>query len=172
MKRLSAPAIALALLAAACGSSTTPSQPAPTKPTFTAAILPANENPPISNAENVGSGSATITFDLTKDSAGNITAATATFLVSLTGFPASTVIRIAHIHTGAVGVNGPILVDTTLAAGDVTLSNGQATFTKANLSMSADTANAIMNNPAGYYFNVHTAANPGGVARGQLVRTQ
>ena len=62
--------------------------------------------------------------------------------------------------------------DRVIAPGDVTLSNGQATFTKANINMTADTATAIMNNPAGFYFNVHTAQNPGGVARGQLVRTQ
>jgi hypothetical protein len=31
-------------------------------------------------------------------------------------------------------------------------------------------AQTIINNPAGYYFNIHTAANPGGVARGQLVK--
>ena len=172
MKRLSVPAIALALFAAGCGSSTSPSQTAPSKPTFTATILPANETPPIANAENVGSGTATITFDLTNDASGNVTAATATFLVSMVGFPSSTVINIAHIHTGASGVPGPILVNTTLAPGDVTLSNGQATFTKANINMTADTATAIMNNPAGFYFNVHTAQNPGGVARGQLVRTQ
>ena len=36
----------------------------------------------------------------------------------------------------------------------------------------ADIANQILTNPAGYYFNVHSTLNPGGVARGQLVRTQ
>jgi hypothetical protein len=30
----------------------------------------------------------------------------------------------------------------------------------------------ILNNPAGFYFNVHSTLNPGGVARGQLVRVQ
>jgi len=29
-----------------------------------------------------------------------------------------------------------------------------------------------VNNPAAFYFNVHSPTNPGGVARGQLVRTQ
>jgi hypothetical protein len=31
-------------------------------------------------------------------------------------------------------------------------------------------AQAIINNPAGYYFNVHTALTPGGAIRGQLVK--
>jgi len=29
-----------------------------------------------------------------------------------------------------------------------------------------------MNNPAGFYFNVHSAINGGGVARGKLTRVQ
>jgi hypothetical protein len=32
--------------------------------------------------------------------------------------------------------------------------------------------NAIINNPSGFYFNVHSTLNPGGVARGQLVKVQ
>ena len=33
----------------------------------------------------------------------------------------------------------------------------------------ADATN-IVANPAGFYFNVHTAINPGGAVRGQLVK--
>ena len=29
---------------------------------------------------------------------------------------------------------------------------------------------AIINNPAGFYFNAHSTLNPGGVVRGQLVK--
>ena len=47
-----------------------------------------------------------------------------------------------------------------------------ASFTKANLNVDPATMQAIINNPAGYYFNIHTALNPGGVARGQLTRVQ
>ena len=36
--------------------------------------------------------------------------------------------------------------------------------------MKAVDAQAIVNNPPGYYFNVHTTANTGGVMRGQLVK--
>ena len=31
-------------------------------------------------------------------------------------------------------------------------------------------AQQIIDNPNGYYFNVHTTLNPGGAARGQLVK--
>jgi hypothetical protein len=174
MKHLSL-LIAIALCAASCGSSSTSTGPSgsPTKPTFTATLLPANEVPPISNAENVGSGTATITFDVVKDANGNVTSGTATFVVNLTGFPAGTTVNIAHIHQAASGVAGAIVFNTTLAPGDAPLVNGAGSFVKAGIApQDVATFNAILNNPAGFYFNVHTALNPGGVARGQLTRVQ
>jgi hypothetical protein len=108
----------------------------------------------------------------TKDSAGNVTAATATFVVNLSGFPANTPINIAHIHQAAAGVNGSIVVNSQIAAGQVVLTNGSGSFTASNLTVDPALANTILNNPAGFYFNVHSTLNPGGVARGQLVRTQ
>ena len=95
--------------------------------------------------------------------------------MTLQNFPANTPINIAHIHVGAAGVNGGIVVNTTLSAsGDaVVLPNGSGTFTKAGVAMNDPAIiNAIINNPAGYYFNVHSTLNPGGVARGQLSRVQ
>jgi CHRD domain len=160
MKRLSLLAIALSILAAACGSSTLPSSP--TKPTFTADLRPANEVPPITGAEAGGSGSATITFDTA--------ASSVTFVVNMTGFPAGTPINVAHIHTGASGVAGGVLISTALAAGEVTLANGSGSFTKTVSNLDNAVMQNIINNPAGFYFNIHSSANPGGVARGQLVK--
>jgi predicted methyltransferase len=167
-------AIVVSLTASACGSSTQPSTnpPAATKPTFTASLSPANENPSITNAESTGSGSVTITFNLTKDAAGTVTAATADFAATFTGFPAGTSLTAAHIHTGASTVNGAVLVNTAISAGEITMPTGTGTLNKTGITMTADQANNIMNNPAGFYFNIHTALNPGGVARGQLNRTQ
>src|SRR3954452_15112611 len=91
--------VVLGVLASACGSSST-APTAPTNPTFTATLLPANENPAIVGAEASGRGDATVTLVVTKDAAGNVTAATGTFVVNLSGFPAGTPINIAHIHTG------------------------------------------------------------------------
>jgi hypothetical protein len=171
MKRLSLFAVALAFVAAGCSSSTTPSSTPPTKPTFTAALSTANEVPPITNSESGGRGDATMTFDLTKDGSGNITAASVTFVVNLSGFPPSTPINIAHIHTGAAGVGGGVLVGTTLTAGQVVLSSaGSGTFTTTNAgTLLPEVAQAIIANPAGYYFNAHSTLNGGGVVRGQLV---
>ena len=171
MKRLTLAVLGL-LLAAGCSSSSTPSSASssPTTVRFTATLSPANENPPIANAESIGSGTATIDFILAKDGSGNVTGAVVNFTqVSLTGFPSTAVVNIAHIHTGAASQNGAILVNTTLVPGDIVLTGGAGSFSRTNIStVSATDAQAIMNNPAGFYFNVHTTLNPGGVMRGQL----
>jgi len=172
MKRLSLFTLALAFVAAGCSKSTTAPTTTPTKPTFTADLKTTNEVPPISNAEAGGSGNATITFDLTKDAAGNVTAASVTFVVNLSGFPAGTPINIAHIHEAVAGVNGSVRVATTLAAGQVTLTNGSGSFTSTATGVDPALAQTIINNPAGFYFNAHSTLNAGGVVRGQLVRVQ
>jgi hypothetical protein len=170
MKRLSPIAVAIAVLAAGCSSSTTPTPTTPTNPTFTAALSPANEVPPITNAESTVSGNASITLITAKDAAGNITSATATFVVNLTGFPAGSTINIAHIHEGASTCACPVVVNTSLAAGEVTITNGIASFTKAGITVTPEVAQRILSNPGGFYFNVHSTLNPGGVARGTLNR--
>ena len=94
MKRLSPIAVVLALVAAGCSNNNSPSPTTPTNPTFTAALSPANEVPPITNAESGGSGQMTITLVVTRDSANNITAATANFVGSFQGFPAGTTLTV------------------------------------------------------------------------------
>jgi hypothetical protein len=170
MKRLSVFAIALSFFVAACGSSSSTS-PTAARPTFTTVMSPANEVPPVSNAENSGTGNVTVTFDTTTSGA-TITAASATFVVNLSGFPPNTPINLAHIHPGVAGLNGSPVVNLNLTAGEVVLTNGSGTFTKGPITMLPEVAQQIMNNPAGYYFNVHSSTNPGGVARGQLQRVQ
>jgi hypothetical protein len=129
----------------------------------------------VTDAEGSGSGSVTVTFNVTRDAAGNVTSGTATFVVTLQNFPANTPINIAHIHSAPAGVNGSIVFNTGLSpTGDaVILANGSGTFTKTGVSpQDVATFNAIINNPAGFYFNVHSTLHPGGVARGQLSRVQ
>jgi len=175
MKRLSVLAAAFALLSTAgCGSSSsTTASPTPsTVPLFTAVLSPANEVPPITNAESTVTGNVTITLNVTKDSSGNVTTANATFAVTLGGFPAGSVVNIAHIHEGAVTCVCPVVVSTTIVPGDVVVSGGLASFTRANITVPVDVAQRMLANPAGFYFNVHTALNAAGVARGVLIKTQ
>jgi len=170
MKRLSPIAVVLALAAAGCSSNSSPTNPSPTNPTFTAALSPANEVPPVTNAESTVSGNASITLVTAKDAAGNITSASATFVVNLTGFPAGSAVNIAHIHEGASTCACPVVVNTSLAAGEVTITNGVASFTKSGITVDPAVAQRILANPSGFYFNVHTTLNAGGVARGTLTR--
>jgi len=156
-----------------CGDNNTITSPSPASSVkFTAALLPSNEVPPVSGSEASGSGTAALTFNLTKDSNGNVTAATLDVTVSAEGFPPGTALTASHIHGAAAGVNGGILVSFGLAAGEVTFPNGSGSFTKQGVTMTIDQANSIMANPGAFYVNIHTAANPGGVARGQLTAAQ
>ena len=161
----------IALTVAGCGSSTAISPTVvslPSSYTFTASLLPANEVPPVTNADASGSGTATITLSVTRDSANNITTASATFVVSMTGFPAGTSLTGAHIHQAGPGANAGVIVSTTLASGEVVLTNGSGSFTRSAINVPADVANNLIAGANGFYFNIHTALNPGGAARGQL----
>lgn len=170
--------VGIAVLAAACGSSS-PSSPSNSQPNtvvFTAALSAANETPaPITNADKDAKGNATITFHLTRDGSGTITAANVDFVYSLTGFPSGTPIILTHIHEGGPGIGGGVKIGAPLSAATaITLADGTAT----NITFSGITGwgdgvplvQRIIDNPNGFYFNVHSQLNPGGAVRGQLVR--
>jgi hypothetical protein len=140
---------------------------------FGAQLSPANENPPIANAEAGGRGAAQIAFTVTRDSSGNVTGGTATMTFQLAGFTGDTRVTGAHIHRGAAGVNGPVIVNTGLSGVNTfPLSSGTGQFTSPDVAVDAATMQSILQDPAGWYFNVHSPLNPGGFARGQLTRIQ
>jgi hypothetical protein len=168
MKRLGVLILGASVLAAGCEESTPTAPSQGTVTTFTVPLSAANEVPVISNADADATGTATVTLTVGRDDAGNITSATAAVQISVAGFPAGTTITKAHIHNGAVGVNAGIFLDVNLASGELTLANGTGSITKSGISVPSDKAAAIIGNPAGHYFNVHTALNPDGAIRGQL----
>lgn len=67
-------------------------------------------------------------------------------------------ITAAHIHDGDAGTNGPIVVDFEWAE------NGP----EGCVDVERDVLREILNNPAGFYVNVHTVDYPAGAIRGQL----
>jgi hypothetical protein len=66
----------------------------------------------------------------------------------------------AHIHKGAAGVNGPVVVPFTAPG-----TNGDSSGC---VSSTAAIVDDILANPAGYYVNVHTVEHPAGAIRAQL----
>ncbi len=68
----------------------------------------------------------------------------------------------AHIHRGAAGSNGPIVVD---------FYNTAATaVTEGCVPVDGALVKEIRKNPAGFYVNVHNSTAPAGAVRGQLTR--
>lgn len=67
-----------------------------------------------------------------------------------------------HIHTGAVGVPGGVLIGF--------VSGAQPFVNGASVTLPVDplVASQIISNPTGYYVNLHNAAFPAGAIRGQL----
>jgi hypothetical protein len=172
MKKMGVMVFAVCALVAGCGDDDNPTGPSNAPLVFTAQLSPANEVPPITNAESTARGATQISFNVTRDASNAITGASATFYFQVTGLPAPTNIIGAHIHPGAAGVNGPVIVSTGLtAAGPLSVPTGTTDY---SVTVAADPAvvQGIINNPAGYYFNLHSPMNPGGVVRGQLMRTQ
>lgn len=116
------------------------------------------------NAVNsTGSGSATVDWNAATD--------TFSYVLTWTGLTGSA--TMAHIHIGAPGVNGPVVIPffTTVMPAADSLSG---TLTAADFSADptdgvntiADVATAIEDGDA--YVNIHTAEYPGGEIRGQL----
>ena len=97
-----------------------------------------------------GMGTSTVTLDTDSGQA------SFTINVSNITLPAAA----AHIHEGARGVAGGVVVP--LTAPDA---NGTATGSAA---VDAALMQRMMDNPAGFYVNVHTTDFPAGAVRGQL----
>ncbi len=172
MKLLLVSLASLCLAAAACGGTSespgAPTPPATTDTTFSVALSAANEVPPISNAESAVTGTATVTIHSTKNVSGQVASATVDMVVNVSGLTAASAVNMAHVHVGNNTTNGGIFVDSGMAPGTVGVNSGTATYSRMGMAVAPDVAQAILNNPSNYYFNVHTSMNGAGVARGQL----
>jgi hypothetical protein len=127
----------------------------PPQPAFGGPLTGAQEVPAVVTAAT-GEGTAVISPD----------GSTITYVVTYSGLSGAA--AAAHIHTGAAGVAGgvilPLVVSTspmvgTLTAANFTPSGAITTFAQAVAALKAGDT----------YFNIHTAANPGGEIRGQIV---
>ncbi len=114
------------------------------------------ENPPTTHA---GTGAATV-------SNYNVVTHTFDIAVTVSDLPPGDVIGF-HIHQGAVGVNGPIIVNFPSGGDPALVPSGTGfTFNATGLVLPAASEAAFLG--GGTYVNVHTALFPGGAIRGQL----
>ena len=102
----------------------------------------ANEVPPVTTSAS-GAGTISVADD------GSVSGSVTTKGVQGTA---------AHIHMGVAGKNGPVVVPFT--------KDGDAFKAPAGAKLDADQMKAFK--AGGLYFNVHSAANPGGELRAQL----
>lgn len=110
---------------------------------FAATLQGSQEVPPVVGAAT-GTGTAVLNADNTL-----------TYNVTTSGLSGTA----AHIHVGAPGVNGGVLF---------TLSGGPTAWSGTTAALTATQINDLQ--AGNFYFNVHTAANPGGEIRGQITQ--
>jgi hypothetical protein len=135
-----------------------------------AKLSPDNEVPIITGFEGLGSVLAKITVN--RDAGGNITSGVATFDA---GYQCPTALTLTglHIHSGAVGENGPVVIDSGLGSTADPDGTGNIVLTSSTLNRPEQIAalNGLVNTPHLFYIDLHTAANPGGAMRGQVTTT-
>ena len=148
---------------------TTPT-PTPNQTRFTAQLRASNEVPPVTGPDANATGTMTLTLNVVRDAAQQITSATGDFSVPVTGFPAPTTLTGAHIHNGRPGVNAGVIVNLTITGAETALATGAGTITRTALNIDPVVAQNMINDPDGFYFNVHTTLNPNGAIRAQLVK--
>jgi hypothetical protein len=158
------PALLVGILALVFVTGATAKKPAlSATPVFKLNLKPSQEVPPIKGLRARAVGS--VTFDLERSAAGAITSGEVIFSFNYS-FPSSVTITGLHIHLGAKGANGDIVVNSGLAS--FTDADGKGNVTLVVTGTPPATLQAILDKPRAYYVNLHTSVNPGGALRQQM----
>ena len=134
----------------------------------TVALSTASEVPPITTVNASGIGTITV-LPTRNPVTGVITGGLVNFSVNYT-FPGAVTFTGLHIHQSPVGVNGNVVINTGLSGVNTVVSStgtGSVTYNVPNVS--ATLIQGLVTNPAGFYVNLHSTINPGGVVRGQMI---
>ncbi|HVM57388.1 MAG TPA: CHRD domain-containing protein [Gaiellaceae bacterium] len=123
--------------------------------------------PPVTGLRASANGN--VTFDVTRDSSGNVTGGTVVFYVNY-DFPGSVTITGLTLNQGNRGTNGLKVVDAN--TGTFTDADGHGNVTKVVTGVTGPTLTSILSNPHGYYVTLTTSANPNGALRDQLESPQ
>lgn len=152
---------AFALVAVAGASAKKPALSA--TPVFKLRLKPNQEVPPIKGlkADAVGS----VTFDLERSGAGAITSGEVIFYFNYS-FPGAVTITGLHVHQAAKGTNGSIVISSGI--GPIADADGHGNITAVVTGTAPTTLQAILDDPRGYYVNLHTSVNSGGAMREQM----
>ena len=131
-------------------------------PVFKLHLKPSQEVPPVKDlkADAVGS----VTFDLERSPAG-ITSGQVIFYFNYK-FPGSVTINGLHIHQAPKGSEAAPLVFSGVT--EFTDTDGAGNVTTEVTGVAAGTLQAILDNPRGYYVNLHTSVDPDGALREQM----
>ena len=143
---------------------------------FIAPMSPASEVPAI-NIQASGTG--VMWFHVMRDASGEVASASVDFVVHY-NMPTAVTFTGLHIHDGAAGINGPVVINTGIAAGAASVvanENGRGVITRQAQVLGSNAAavalvKTILADPSKAYVNLHTTDNPGGVIRGQLRRAE
>ncbi len=117
-------------------------------------------------------GGATVQFHLQRDDYGALIWAFVTFTVQVRPAEPDAVLAI-HIHEGAAGENGPLRIPSGLEFGGDPVPAGPEPvriWRQVSMTDAAGLAvvSSVLENPGGFYVNVHAGSQPGGLMRGQL----
>ena len=127
------------------------------------------ENPPVTGVTL--SGTAIIIAHVARDAAGTVIGGAVDFDIQLTSADPLDFIGL-HIHEAPVGVNGNIVIPTDVSNTNRFSHPGGAGRIQKQVVIIDPVGLAVLGrlvaNPAGFYVNIHTPANPSGVMRGQL----
>ena len=139
-----------------------------------------NEVPPV---PLTASGVASVAVLRAKDASGNVAAAAALFNLDYTGFDPGTVFTGFHIHNGAAGINGPVIINTGIGSGAAAVNAdpsgaGNLNYVvfmsplDASFATEVATVNSLFSTPSQQYINIHTTTFGGGVMRDQMRATE